>query len=770
MFDEVGSHLYIPTPPAMLSAAGSSQSLTTKRHLENLSRASSYVQFEKPASRTPSGRMERQSITSSASTPQRTPREPLVLKYAPTSSLETLALTLEMQSKIAKRTLENEEIQERALEDAKNAGKKAADRTLHSDISGVGRERHLCSSPRGQLSEADRRRVLDNIETSHHFAQCLVSQSQRIQETLSPLRDRGSPRVTLDLTSRGQADGALDEGENGGSQKPLTSPRQSSCFASHTARFSSAHGGGGGDHMSSHIPPVGHYTARYTIVERSSRSASLRDGRNPAPSKNILSKSVIEEGHEEQHASTPRRRMQAADEASTTPGSPLVADESAASRDFSQQPRYASPRRGIAPNSARERTRQKLAGVASNKIRPTSAFASTIPQLHFHTMHMKMHTQRESEDDDYDPYGSTLTAPRHNDTSLSTTPRVQGAAFQTMKGRNGEAFHIPSAAPEDVLVYQEDVPYSYRKVPGSVEFVAQSNRKWPLHKNGQTTSVDDANLRVSDRMVASRVISVPAFDRGAQRNHGNAHVIPTNRDRDIPTTVAVELIPDRRDLFKAVDKDERAPDLKKLGKHEGLASAAESGAVLIVTTEPFTENIAQTYPRQARVDFQMHSSHQDAASFAKVPEKRLAQGDFPSTGQMDAPGLDSVRPKVIKNIDIKAMTSRDDHAARAVRDAEAATNRPVLEAPDSPLRYSRVTGNPHIASGTTRDQRSKKGRVQFPKSLDKFYDVSYATNSHKVKLVSSFATQVTRTASRKGNRTIVQTQVNDNFPGPGSYF
>jgi hypothetical protein len=711
--------------------------------------------------------MERQAIGGNASTPQRTPHEPLTIKYAPTSSLEALALSLEMQSKIAKRTLENEDIQERALEDAKNAGKKAVARTHHSDITGVGRERHLCSSPRGQLSEVDRRRVLDNIETSHHFAQCLVSQSQRIQETLSPLRDRGSPRVTLGLGSKSH-DGAGDEGDAGAPQKPLISPRQSSCFASQSARFTPANGGG--DHLASHIPPVGHYTARYTIVERSSRSASLRDGRNPVPCKNVSSKTVVEEGHDEHASSTPRRRQQGIDEASITPGSPLVAEESAASRDFSQ-PRYASPRRGIAPNSARERTRQKLAGVASAKIRPTSAFASTIPQLHFHTMHMKMHTKRDSEDDMYDPaYGSTLTAPRHNDTSLSTTPRVQGAAFQTMKGRNGEAFHIPSAAPDDVLVYEEQVPYSHRKVPGSVEFVAQSNRKWSSHKDGQTTSVDDADLRVSDRIVASRVISVPAFDRGVQRIHGNVHVIPTNRDRDIPTTVAVELIPDRRDLFKAVDKDERAPDLKKLGKYEGFAVAADSGAHAIVTSEPFAENIAQAYPRQSRVDFQMHSSHQDAASFAKVPERRLAQGDFPSTGQMDPPGLDSVRPKVVKKINIKAMTSRDHHAAGAVRDAEAATNRPVLEAPDSPLRYPRVVGNPHIASGTTRDQRSKKGGLQFPKSLDKFYDVSYATNSHKVKLVSSFANQVTRNASRKGNRTIVQTEINDNFPGPGTYF
>lgn len=773
----------------MLSAAGSSQSSTTKRHLENLSRPSSYVQFEKPQ-RPLSGRMDRHSSAqgcSSISSPIRAPDEPLAIKYEPTSSLETLALALEMESKVAKRALENEEIQESAMSavrdsELQKSGGRRGNHHQHpsSASSDIGREHRLCSSPRGQLSEADRRRVLDNIETSHHFAECLISQGPRIQGTLSPPRERNSPRVTLDLRTttndgeKGRTITCENDNDDLTGKEQQQSPRQSSCFASNTARFQTA---GSGAHSASHVPPVGHYSARYTVVERSSRSATLRDGRNcqSQPSRPPI---AVSASAEEPSVSIGKHRASTSDEA---PASPQRGGDDVAPREGSQQPRYASPRRqGGAPNSARQRTRQRLAETpATTKVRPTSAFASTVPQLHFHTLHMKMHTQRESDDEErWNDPGSSLTAPRHNDSMLSTTPRVQSASkFHTMRGRNGEAFQIHSAAPEDVLVYEENVPFSERKVAGSIEFIAQSTRKL-LYREGLTTSVDDANLRTSDASISPRVVSVPSFDRGSKRGgNGGNMAVAAPRDKQIPVTVGVELIPDRRNLFTGVDKHQLVPALAKMGRAEFISTAENNRkAAAVTSTEPcggpFTEGgVAQPFPRAPNVNFQMHSSHHDTTSFAKLPEKRLAHGDFPSTGVLNPPEIDPVRPRFVKNINLRAMTSRDDHASRAARDAEEAANRPILEAPDSPLRHPRVTGNPHIAAATTREQRSKKGGLVVPglHALDKFYDVSYATSAAKVKLVSSFATQVNRAAARLGNRTIVQTQSNENFPGPGAY-
>jgi hypothetical protein len=749
MFDQTGTHLYIPSPPVMLSAAGSSQSATTKRHLENLTRSSSYVQFEQPP-RAPSGR-----IIHGGSTPQRMPDGPLVLSYEPTSSLEVLALSLEMESKVAKRALENEDIQEKAMASIPGSN-------LHRG--GDGRERQLCSSPRGQLSESERIRVLDNIETSHHFAQCLVAQGPRIQETLSPLGDRNSPRVTLNLTASKEGAPTTQEsndklhGDDGHSRN---SPRQSSSFASATARFHPPSNGGS-------MPPVGHYTARYTIVERTGRSASLRDSRAGSAGGKMVAEDA--KTSKDDAADVANHR------GSTSEGvaSPLAVGDDG-SRDF-PSPRYASPRRALggAPNSARQRARVRLADAPPSKIRPTSAFASVVPQLHFHTLHMKMHTPRMDDEDveqqQQSRFSSSLTAPRHNDVTLSSTPRVQSASFQTMRGRGGEALHVPSAAPEDVLVYYEEVPFAERKVPGSVEFVLQSQRR-SLNKEGQATSVDAVDLRRSDQSISPRVVSVPEFDRGSKRGGSAAS---SARDKNIPVTVAVDLIPDRRGMFRAVDKHQRVPALAVLGKVVETNSAAggSSNADTIQDRgEAFADGgVAQPYSRVPKVDFQMHSSHHDALSFATLPEKRLAQGDFPSTGLLDPPRLDSVRPRVVKDVDIRAMTSRNDHSARAARDAEAAANRPVLESPDSPLRYRRVTGNPHIASATSREQRAKGGCLEAPRALDQFYDVSYATARHKVKLVSSFASQATRATARKGNRSVVQTQKSDDFPGPGTYF
>lgn len=717
MFDNPGGHLFIPCPPPCLSAAaGTAQSATTKRHMDNLMRSTSYVQF------VPSPMSPRSARPATAPSVKqlRSYEEPAVLTYVPDSRIEAMAMSLDLDARVAGQR----------DEDAAHSKHKYLTMDTPLTDKDVSRDRAMCSSPRERMSASARKCVLDGVQQKIEFARFLTPEKkQHLQETLSPPRavDRlgtaQQPQESVTSAANVQPNEVINTANNGELSQTKGRRPATSSFASQTQRFARKH---------EHTPPVGHYNARFALLEHSPRAAVLRDSRSTSCKDTFVS---VDDGMK-----------------------PHDADE--------RTPNTAADQSVDATDSARERTKRRLAAQenVTKALKPSPSFISNVPQIFFHEMYFKTHPSLSVEVAN-DP---NMLLPTHNSTTLSATPRVVTANLAAMSGRDPSTFIRASDAP-DIITYQEPTTTLGLTAMGNLDFGSLSSRPGVGLQVATGTSVEDhADLMEADRVVCQRrVILVPRINKQSGRRQ-------KKNPSGIPPTVSVELLPDRRAIYKPLDKHQRVISLDHMKRSpvtEGDDNASHvdrnPSHTSLHHTEAFACDAATAFNRQPSVNFAMHSSHHDTQSFAKIAEHRVARGELPAT-DIGTPKIDVTRARVTRNVRLEVGSTREQNDRQAAKQAVLATNRVQLDNVDSPLRKKRISGNPHIALHTSRDQRCKEGSAVASELLDKFYDVNYAAASQKVKLVGRFEQQVNRDSAR-GGRSDAKLRNRDITPGPGAY-
>lgn len=699
-------HLIVPAPPAMLSAAAlNAQSAAAQRHIDSLSKPSSYVlMVSSDASPRPKTKQKgpapnrRPTTAPAVSTKQGSPR----ITYTPNSKLETLALALDIKAKAADHRARAEGEVESASEVLNGKDR--------------GRERAMCSSPREKMTASARQAVMDNIQKSVDFAGSLDKDSDKFAAIFSPPRERGSAdndvAEPLSATPTAPAD-SMQPPQLPEQAVPKSANRpQSSSFASTSKRFSN---------KAPHVPPVGHYTARYSVIEPSPRKTLIRDSRT------LLAASPR---HVEDHGG--REVAHAENDNSSTP-------------DVEETP-------ATAPLSARERTKARLASAPISRPQPlSSSFASNIPQLFFQEMYIRHHQGVE-------PYSGYPTATTHNADVLSNSPRVMSASFAKSLPRKGEAFMYRGSAPQHVLSYNGDLgAVNGPALHGNVDFNRHSGRRDEL-VGGVGTSVYDADIIQSMQAVTPRTLSVPNFDKGADR--------PPLFANEQMAYVSSDSVPDRRALLSTTDKHAPSVSLQQQlpRKNDVLGSDTAATELYELASE---QKDAMHFPRKPATNFNMRSSHHEKFAFSQLAEQRIASGHVCRT----EPGftvIDAVRPRIVHRVALGRGGVRGQKSATEQSDAAAFASRVDLENVDSPLRHKRTTGDPKMSVSIGREQRSKEGyAANRPVENEKFYDVSYLT-SGKVKLVPNFRAVGDREKT-KGTRLYVEKVNEDNIPGPGTY-
>lgn len=761
----LGKKIYVPAPPEMLSSAScTAHAAATKRHLQNFAHPRSQVQLvPNPADspRTPRtttyGTQQYNGGGGSVISPRKgadgggggglfvsqSPRfhSPAAAAtttttaslYSSTSPRQTITATYKRTTAPttaggASAVLLTEDVELAcALELTKHTRLQEEDGPIDK-----GRERAMCSSPRERMTAAQRATVLRNAERAIQFTHNITEDCRKaadVQQDCSPHRDHSPPldshvgeggaassRTTTVKASQDVAapavEGAEEDYEDLSSSPPKV-PKISGLhsFLSTSERFPSA------SRRSGRVPPVGHYHARYEVVDHRPRSARFLGSRPP------------------------------------TAGTEKPA---AAAQQPTPPPHN--------PNSARERAKFRLnsAPPTQRAVVPTSSFKDTVPKLSYLHEAMKRSAQSSSGAN----RNVFVMGVAHNEDVLSTSPRVQSASLARSNTGRSAVGNIGGSG-LDIVSYQRSGQSELRtgrlaSAPkGIAPFATLSSRR-PLstveaHHFG--TSVDQADLRVAGQtLVSPRQPVISDFSRESKRP-------PLMRSSDVPVTVSVDHAPDRRALDVATRKRQPELDFDKVTMRPDPAYPTTCRA------EYYPEAIAQqealTMHRAPQPTLNLHSSHNDAAQ--REQQQQLHSHDH---AEANLYSIDLTRPRSGRNIpNFSQMQAPSQMSPEQRRDAAMRAQREELLNVDSPARQKRVQGDPHLAQHTSRAQNQKIGfQAVAPSTADLVYDVQNSGTS-RVPLGAGFGVQIPR-ADFTGKRIEVEylKPVGDVVPGPGTYF
>ena len=686
------------------------------------------------------------------------------------------------------------------LTDGISAGKVPDASSMMGDDSGVnidlGRDRQMCSSPRLHSNVQSRLAVMDSKERRQQFIRHIVEEGsltpRRFGEAMVDGYDDGvssarsvsnQPQVAHLLRVEDDVKALPDQK---GQPRSPQDQRPSSCFASGTRRFI--------DRLSG-VPPVGHYNIRFNVVDPDSKRMKLAP--QELPSKG-----------------SPTKSLDATMTSTTTAPKPPQPQHQRSSAPPEERPK---PSNSNAGSEHGEEGRKKLTQEEqAKKPKPTSAFASKIPQL------LSLKPPQLSYRDD-------ATAGVYNETVLSTTRSPRGTIVMARTSpRNLATKQIGEGAK---VIYNVDQGHNLiTKGPRSgsastirlstVDFDRQVGRdihfvdgvKYSTFANSDPIHDVDASsvtggrrprIRDNDPGKDGTTLDFVTVDPVTKPQKGSVEFHKQTPRRPLHNPGAKRGDTKEEDDPKLVDPHKPSVNFAKMHRPPAQLHLS-SCRVETYDIDPETVN-----PRAPAVDFDRCGSHLDRHSIFN----RGGAADHRGEGAEVKDEL--LHPKVIRTIDIaklpprrdmlsgsaSARTTRGKQEKKTAQDYLAEAKPPgfsgsssprgvwhsktsavanserfsvgVLSSADNPNLRPRTTGNPFLAQHLSRADRAKIKEAKAISTSNRDYNVRLKTIEYEAEKKAmapsrlSFDTLVPREAKLGGR--LGAEYVEKDGPGPGSY-
>jgi hypothetical protein len=621
-----------------------------------------------------------------------------------------------------------------------------------------GRMRAMCSSPRdmamrgvwqvglaaaaGATSFATsytQERFLEDAASAVSPKKALALQGAVIEGMRGfGMQDDGAACATADAAHSAEVIASAHEQSGAPNSNSPRTPRGGTCaFRSTSARFTDP---------PRNAPPVGHYSTRYKAVDGEPRAPAFQGRyaekhRGGSPSGDGAGATL---------GSTMGTTSAAGvGDGGAPPGTPAGDDEAA------QQVTKHDTTVPV-PVSAREAAKLRLSSAPPKPPKPEYVFVSKAPRLAVPTVLPQ--SVKAPRQDFYPPV-------MHHDDRNSQRPRVHSLAFNKMSPRTDSPrtkaekarfqvfmYAVPdatkSAIAEDVHFHMEFGSMVSRDRRNKGHLVEYDPELKAPHILAKGTSLDNKDLVSQSRVLNRRQICSADMARSSPRRAvtGLEHVSDMLTD---PDAVTKHVFP----------KHISSPRFQTQLPHKtDTKSSSCKTEVYDVVYDATTESRHQRHVQVAG-----SSNHDDVTSFGNQAARRLAHGDVVDI--VDSPRIDATRPRTGRSV---PDFCREGPLRRAA--SQHSPIRPELENPDPEAVRPRVTGDPLMATCSSRAQHEKR----FP-SGTKPLDVVYKpTCSYTAELLQpphvhvNIATQVTR-KQPAASRVAAKLVNLDPTPAPGAY-